>query len=104
MQVSLCCLICSHLIGRCTENLGGLVWLCAQRKLFHLMGWLDAQLFRRAAAMRYGGASGAAAPSDADVDPGLEHWRKVVVRPACLPHAALRYPLVVMQLPMLQSS
>jgi hypothetical protein len=56
----------------------------AQRKLFHLMGWLDAQLFRRAAAMRYGGAVGAAAPSDVYVDPGLEHWRKVVVRlPTC---------------------
>ena len=39
------------------------------------MGWLDAQLFRRAAAMRYGGASDA----EPYTDPGKDHWRKVVV-------------------------
>lgn len=47
----------------------------AQRNLFHLMGWLDAQLFRRAAAMRYGGASEA----EPYTDPGKDHWRRVVV-------------------------
>ena len=51
-----------------------------QRKLFHLMGWLDAQLFRRAAAMRYGGASDSAGPY---TDPGKDHWRKVVVSWHC---------------------
>ncbi|CAL8467919.1 g7457 [Coccomyxa elongata] len=49
--------------------------ISARRKLFHLMGWLDAQLFRRAAAMRYGGASDSAEPY---TDPGKDHWRKVV--------------------------
>lgn len=51
-----------------------------QRKLFHLMGWLDAQLFRRAAAMRYGGASDSAGPY---TDPGKDHWRRVVVSWPC---------------------
>ncbi len=46
-----------------------------QRNLFHLMGWLDSQLFRRAAAMRYGGTSDA----EPYVDPGRDHWRRVVV-------------------------
>ncbi|EIE20867.1 hypothetical protein COCSUDRAFT_57414 [Coccomyxa subellipsoidea C-169] len=48
--------------------------ISARRNLFHLMGWLDAQLFRRAAAMRYGGASDA----EPYTDPGKDHWRKVV--------------------------
>jgi hypothetical protein len=51
----------------------------AQRNLFHLMGWLDAQLFRRAAAMRYGVASDA----EPYTDPGKDHWRKVVVSLTC---------------------
>lgn len=52
------------------------MWL--QRKLFNLMGWLDAQLFRRVASMHYGGLR--AAPGAAQyVDPGKDHWRKVVV-------------------------
>ena len=56
---------------------------CVQRNLFHLMGWLDAQLFRRAAAMRYGGAPVAEPYSDLAQpysDPGKDHWKKVLVR------------------------
>jgi len=48
-----------------------------QRSLFHLMGWLDPQLFRRAAAMLYGGSSEAS--PEPYKDAGKDHWRKVVV-------------------------
>ena len=48
-----------------------------QRNLFHLLGWLDPQLFRRVAAMLYGGSSEAA--PEPYKDAGREHWRKVVV-------------------------
>lgn len=48
-----------------------------QRNLFHLLGWLDPQLFRRVAAMLYGGSSEAA--PEPYKDAGRGHWRKVVV-------------------------
>ena len=48
-----------------------------QRNLFHLMGWLDPQLFRRVAAMAYGGGSDAS--PEPYKDAGREHWKKVVV-------------------------
>jgi hypothetical protein len=48
-----------------------------QRNLFHLLGWLDPQLFRRVAAMLYGGSS--EAMPEPYKDAGREHWRKVVV-------------------------
>lgn len=64
----------------------GLKTCCAwpQRKLFNLMGWLDAQLFRRVASMHYGGRGGAPS-TEPYVDPGRDHWRKVVVSPASPP-------------------
>ena len=52
-------------------------WLRVQRNLFHLMGWLDPQLFRRVAAMAYGGGSDAA--PEPYKDAGRSHWKKVVV-------------------------
>ncbi|CAL5219987.1 g1925 [Coccomyxa viridis] len=50
--------------------------ISARRNLFHLMGWLDPQLFRRAAAMLYGGSSEAS--PEPYKDAGKDHWRKVV--------------------------
>ena len=41
------------------------------------MGWLDPQLFRRAAAMLYGGSSEAS--PEPYKDAGKSHWQKVVV-------------------------
>ncbi len=62
-----------------------------QRKLFNLMGWLDAQLFRRVASMHYGGRGGGPSIAEPYVDPGKEHWRKVVVSgPRCSAHSCLR--------------
>ena len=51
--------------------------MCLQRNLFHLMGWLDPQLFRRAAAMLYGGSSEAS--PEPYKDAGKDHWQRVVV-------------------------
>ena len=56
-------------------------WLRVQRNLFHLMGWLDPQLFRRVAAMAYGGGSDAA--PEPYKDAGRSHWKKVVVSSDC---------------------
>ncbi|CAK0770229.1 hypothetical protein CVIRNUC_003746 [Coccomyxa viridis] len=50
--------------------------ISARRNLFHLMGWLDPQLFRRVAAMAYGGGSDAA--PEPYKDAGRSHWKKVV--------------------------
>lgn len=72
--------------GRAKSALAQSIPCAVQRNLFHLMGWLDPQLFRRAAAMLYGGSSEDS--PEPYKDAGRDHWRKVVVGNPN-PHAAV---------------